>query len=174
MPKYAKDTSVPTEKSRAEVESTLRRYGADGFRYGWADRNGIRLEQIEFTAQDRMVRFTLPMPSKDDPEFARTPARRQIRSPQQRMAAWEQACRQRWRALALAIKAKLECVECGISEFESEFLAQIVDPETGRTVGDTVRPMIENRYSGLPGRIELPGLPAPEEFADPPAPPATA
>ena len=35
MTKYAATTDVPAEKSRAEIEATLRRYGATGFAYGW-------------------------------------------------------------------------------------------------------------------------------------------
>lgn len=163
MGRYASDTSVPVEKSRAEIETTLRRYGADGFRYGWADREGKRLEQIEFTTNGRMIRFTLAMPSKDDPAFARTPTKGLLRSPADRVKAWEQACRQRYRALALAIKAKLEAVECGISEFEAEFLAFVVDPLDGRTMGEILRPQIADRYAGLQGSIRLPGLPAPED-----------
>lgn len=166
MARYASETSVPVEKSRAEIESILRRYGADGFRYGWADRDGRRLEQIDFTAKDRMVRFIMAMPSKDDRQFAYTPARHHRRSEPERVKAWEQACRQRWRALALAIKAKLEAVECGISEFESEFLAHIVDPESGRTMEQIMRPQIAQRYSGLEGPLGLPGLPSPEDFAE--------
>lgn len=59
---------------------------------------------------------------------------------------WEQACRSRWRALLLSVKAKLESVEIGISEFEEEFLAHIVDPATGRTVGEDIVPQIAKRY----------------------------
>jgi len=162
--RYAAETKVTVEKSRAEVESTLRRYGADGFRYGWADRDGKRIEQIEFTATDRLIRFTLVMPSKDDLEFKTTPTRGHRRSEKSALQAWEQACRQRWRALALAIKAKLEAVECGISEFEQEFMAHVVDPITGRTMGDLILPQIAQRYAGLDVQIGLPGLPAPEDF----------
>lgn len=50
---------------------------------------------------------------------------------------WQQACRQRWRALALCIKAKLEAVECGIVSFEQEFLAHFQMPD-GRTIGDHI------------------------------------
>ena len=42
-----------------------------------------------------------------------------------------QACRQRWRALLLIIRAKLEAVESGITTLESEFLANIVLPDGG-------------------------------------------
>lgn len=59
--------------------------------------------------------------------------------------AWEQACRQRWRALLLVIKAKLEATECGISSFESEFMANIVLPD-GTTAGDFMLPQIAEVY----------------------------
>ena len=167
MTRYAAETTVPVEKSRAEIESILRRYGADGFRYGCCYREDVRREQIDFPANDRLIRFTLSMPSKDDKQFMFTPTRRNRRSEKDRIKAWEQACRQRWRALALCIKAKLEAVECGISEFESEFLAFVVDPSTGRTIGETVRPQIESVYASGGGQIRLPGLPSPEDFETP-------
>ncbi|GAG36103.1 unnamed protein product [marine sediment metagenome] len=54
--------------------------------------------------------------------------------------------RQKWRALSLVIKAKLEAVESGISIFEEEFLAHIVLPD-GRTIGDFMIPQIKTIYS---------------------------
>ncbi len=70
---------------------------------------------------------------------------------------WEQACRQRWRALALVIKAKLEAVSAGISVFEDEFLANIVLPD-GQLVGQWLRPQLAVSYEG--GRMP-PLLPGP-------------
>ena len=52
--------------------------------------------------------------------------------------------RQRWRALALCIKAKLEAVECGITSFEEEFLAHVVMPN-GQTFGKLALAQIERR-----------------------------
>lgn len=141
MSTYAKDTSVSTDRSRAEIEKTLTRYGADTFAYGWAGDKA----QIGFAAHGRHVRFILRMPDKNDPEFTLTPTGKRSRSDDQAYAAWEQACRQRWRALNLVIKAKLEAVESGISEFEEEFLAHIVLPN-GTTAGDWLRPQIEEAY----------------------------
>lgn len=40
MSRCAQNTSVSSEKSRAEIERILRRYGADGFMYGWEARPG--------------------------------------------------------------------------------------------------------------------------------------
>lgn len=58
--------------------------------------------------------------------------------------AWAQACRQKWRALNIVVKAKLEAVESGIAMFE-EFLAYIVLPN-GLTVKDVVVPEIKKAY----------------------------
>ena len=53
--------------------------------------------------------------------------------------------RQRWRALALVIKAKLEAVEAGIVTFEEEFAMHMVLPN-GQTVGEWVVPQINQAY----------------------------
>jgi hypothetical protein len=138
--RYAENTSVTSEKSRGEIERTLARYGADQFSYGWDANRAM----IMFRAHERLIRFVLPMPDRTAREFRLTPTGRD-RSQSQAEQAWEQACRQRWRALALAVKAKLEAVEAGISEFEHEFMAQIVLPDGG-TVGDWMAPQIEQAY----------------------------
>ena len=75
-----------------------------------------------------------------------TPARRIRRSPEQVDAAWEQACRARWRALYLIIKAKLEAIESGISTVEHEFLSDVVVPN-GQTVGAFMAPQLEAAYT---------------------------
>ena len=138
MAKYAANTSVSSELSRIEIERTLIRYGAENFAYATAQGKAA----IGFTMYGRQIKFILPMPAKD--EFKYTPTGRD-RSENSQYEAWEQACRQRWRALNLVIKAKLEAVECGISVFEDEFLANIVLPDGG-TVGDFMKPQIEQAY----------------------------
>jgi hypothetical protein len=144
---YAEGTAVPVERSRAEIEGMLRKYGADGFRYGWMDRDAKRIEQIEFGARNRLVRFNMKMPSQHEARFKMTenkPPR--ARSPAATHEAWDRECRRMWRALALCIKAKLEAVASGISHFEEEFMAQIVDPVTNRTIGQLFLPQLDKRY----------------------------
>ena len=141
MTRYAENTSVSVENSRAEIERILRRYGADSFAYGWDQARA----QIEFVHEARRVRFVLPLPDRSNREFTHTEARKQRRTSEQAEAAWEQACRQRWRALALAIKAKLEAVAAEITTFEDEFLAHIVLPDN-TTVGQTIAPQIADAY----------------------------
>lgn len=141
MGTYAADTSVSTERSRSEIERTLRRWGADQFMYGWTDRAAI----VGFVMQSRQVKFVVPMPDRNAREFTHTPTRGNRRSPAQQDEAYEQACRQRWRALNLVIKAKLEAVESGISTFDVEFLGHLVLPN-GQTVADTVVPRVVEAY----------------------------
>lgn len=138
MPKYAENTTVSSELSRLEIEKILIKYGADGFAY--ATSNGSAF--IGFCMNGKQVKFVLPLPPKED--FRLTPTGR-LRTENSQYEAWEQACRQRWRALKLVIQAKLEAVECGISVFEDEFMSNIVLPG-GKTVGDFMRPQIEQAY----------------------------
>jgi len=98
----------------------------------------------------RQIKFILELPDPQLREFTHTPARGNRRTESAVYEAWEQACRQRWRALALVIKAKMEAVECGISVFEDEFMANIVLPG-GQTVSEFMTPQIEQAY--LTGRM---------------------
>lgn len=146
MSRYAADTSVSVAKSRAEIEDTLQRYGATHFGSAMEPRRAV----VGFRANDRSVRFALPLP--DPEEFrmkVRSYAGRQKppvrRTDEDTRRTWEQACRQRWRALSLAIKAKLEAVETGITTFEEEFLAHLVMPD-GHTVGERALPQIAEAY----------------------------
>ena len=138
MSKYAAQTNVSSELSRLEIERTLIRYGAEGFAYASVQGKAI----IGFSMNERQIKFILPLPVLS--EFRLTPTGR-TRTENSQYEAWEQACRQRWRALNLVIKAKLEAVECGISVFEDEFMANIVLPG-GQTVSDFMKPQIEQAY----------------------------
>jgi len=138
MTRYAEHTNVSSDKSRAEIEKTLSRYGATSFLYGWMDAKAV----LGFEMRDRRVKFVLPMPDRSG--LTRTPTGR-VRKPTAVDHEFEQAVKQRWRALALVIKAKLEAVESGITEFEEEFLAHIVMPD-GQTVGEKLLPNIESAY----------------------------
>ena len=149
MSRFAENTSVSVEKSKAEIERVLQRYGAEQFIHGWDQHNAY----IGFRMEQRQIKFVIPLPTKGAPVFTKTPERRMTRTADGALAAWEQACRQRWRALALVIKAKLEAVESGITEFEDEFLAHIVLPN-GETAGEFLRPQIAMAYE----RKEMPKM----------------
>ncbi len=44
--KYAGKTQVSSDKSKAEIERTLQRYGATGFMYGWQDSIAVIMFQM--------------------------------------------------------------------------------------------------------------------------------
>lgn len=152
MSTYAAATAVSADRSRAEIEKTLSRYGASSFMYGWDETRAL----VGFVAHDRQVRFVLPMPERGDKEFTRTPTGR-TRTETQAETAYDQAVRARWRALALVVKAKLEAVETGIVGFEQEFLAHLVLPN-GQTVGDWVEPQIAEVYASGTMPALMPGI----------------
>ena len=155
MTRYAATTEVSVEKSRAEIETIVRRYGAEGFISGW---EGARA-MVQFRAQARYVRFLMTLPARDEERFTTfmRGSSKHKRTPEQAASQWEQACRQKWRALALMIKAKLEAVESGIVTFEQEFFPHVMMPD-GRTVYEAAREQVAVAYET--GDMQ-PLLPAP-------------
>jgi hypothetical protein len=115
--KYAARTRVPVEQTRTEIERLVKRYGASGFVSGWQGVNA----RVGFLCQNRHIRFTVTVPEQP------------------------QAARQKWRALLLLVKAKLEAVDAGIATFEEAFVGDIVMPD-GRTVWEATREAIKLAY----------------------------
>lgn len=135
---YAEGTDVPVERSKAEIERLLTRYGASRFISGWDQDQAT----IAFEAHDRRVRFRVTMPELAD--FAMAGERR--RNQEQQRSALAAETRRRWRSLCLVIKAKLEAVASGVSTFEEEFLAHVVLPNN-ETIGDWLAPQIAVAYA---------------------------
>lgn len=155
---YASNTAVSVEKSRAEIEGTLARYGADRFAY--ATEPGRACIGFELTTPDNntlAVRMTLPLPAKMEKRFThRKVYQRVVENPPEMVnKLWEQACRSSWRSLCLVIKAKLEACAAGISTVEREFMADIVTP-SGKTLGEWISPQLpEMSKNGTPPRLML-------------------
>jgi hypothetical protein len=158
--RYAAATEVSVEKSKAEIERTLSRYGASAFGYATEERRSL----VQFKAHGRFVRFILPLPDPQEARFQyfmRNGGNTyRERSDSSKAEAYEQGCRQTWRALALVVKAKLEAVEAGIATFEDEFLAHTVLPN-GETVSAVVQPKIDEAYRSGVMPTSLLALPAP-------------
>ena len=126
MRKYAEGTSVDAMKSRAEIEKTLLRFGADQFMYGSKDTMAV----IAFRCAGRHIRFKLPLPSPEKYRSAK---------------ALERETRRVWRAMCLCIKAKLESVATGIETFEECFMAHVVMPN-GQTLAEHAAPLLEQMH----------------------------
>lgn len=156
---YAEKTKVPVERSRAQLEGLLRRYGCTGFVSGWQD--NVVLIGFAFGEPAREVKFVLVMPSRED-EVVRYNNRGYEKTEKQMQDTMAQEERRRWRALNLVVQAKLEAVESGIATFDQEFLPYIVLPG-GQTVAEVVQPKIAECYEkgGLAPLLKgLPGPPA--------------
>ncbi len=141
--KYAERTDVTAVQSLADIQHLIERYGCESFAFG---RDGNRV-QVTFEMHQRRVRFTLPLPEPTDKEFEITRGNqfRRVGTGEYSKSKYEQAVRQRYRALLLTIKAKLESVESQIETFEEAFLAQLVMP-SGATMGQWAKPQIEQMY----------------------------
>lgn len=138
MRRYAERTAVTADHSIAEIRKVLTRYGAGQFAY----MEDARHAAVAFNANGRNIRFILPLPARV--EVTKTPKGRSRKSTVVDQAH-AQEIRRRWRALALSIKAKLETVESGIAEFETEFMPYMVLPN-GKTVAENILPEIARAY----------------------------
>src|SRR3954451_8865703 len=102
--------------SRYELERVLNKYGADEVLFVEADANA----SIQFAMHGRFVQLALPLPDPEDARFTHTPTGKpRALSAQER--AYDQALREHWRSLIVAVRGKLQSVESGISTFEQEF-----------------------------------------------------
>ena len=122
MTRFAATTSVPVDRSRAEIEQTLARYGATAF--GYLTEIGRTI--IMFEASGRRIKISIGMPKGDSEKE-------------------KQEARQKWRALLLVIKAKLESVGSGIETLEEAFYANIVLPD-GQTIYEHTRQRVAIAY----------------------------
>jgi len=165
---YARNTTVSAIRTRNEIEETLERYGADGFAYATQG----NLATVIFAMANRRIRFVLELPDPGDFRHTNHSPPRE-RSDRAQREAHDQACRQRWRALLLVIKAKLEAVTAGISTVETEFLANIVLPDN-TTAGEWMLPQIDRAYrtGAMPPLLPAAGNPDPRSSGPIALPPA--
>lgn len=119
---FAKNTKVPVERTLGEIQKVLYKAGAKGFAFG----TGGSQAYIAFTMGRSAVKMKVKMhqpPSEN--------------ATQASIKTYEQLQRSRYRALLLAIKAKVESVEAGIETYEQAFLPHLL-LQNGKLVGELV------------------------------------
>jgi hypothetical protein len=143
---YADNTSVSVAKSRGEIEDMVQRAGGTRFASMYEAARAVVL----FELADRRVMFELPLPPREKYSTRLLRGRRVPQDGDRQQKDWEQACRSKWRALGLTIKAKLVSVESGVETFEEAFLAQIVVPTDAgsRRFGEVATKAIQQAYTG--------------------------
>jgi hypothetical protein len=126
MKAYASGTSVSAERSRAEIETLLGKHGAT--QRAIAVNDDEQVAHVHFLIHGYKYRLEIPLPKPAD-----RPASWSYYSPDQKRQ-WEastarllsQKTKERWRAIVLVLKAKLEMVQLGLSSVEKEFMADLV------------------------------------------------
>ena len=148
--KYAQGTAVDATRSRIELEELVKRFGANQIMTYTDDGRAM----VQFTARERLIRITLPIPSADSEYFTTSPTGRR-RTDTAAEKAHTDEVRRRWRAMVLLVKAKLTAVQEGIVEFESEFLPHVVLSD-GRTVFERTQEQIALEYRNGSPQMLLP------------------
>lgn len=143
MGRYASQTSVNVDRSKAEIEQILMRYGADKFGYV----NTGTGAAILFQFKGRNITLEVKYPMRGDYKDNQTGEKQ-----------WDQEKRRLWRVLCIALKAKLELVDSGLTTFEAEFLAQTCLPN-GQSIGSVLIPKIDQVIADgkMPSMMLLPG-----------------
>lgn len=149
MAGYASNTTVSVARSKAEIEETLQRFGIED--------SGVFNEGhqsfVIFKHRGRPYSIVITLPNKDYEGFRVTPGGKPQRTEDQAYTAWEQACRVKWRELALLIKAKVVAITSGAASFENEFLAYAMLPNR-ITVGEWA----ECQLAQMAAKGEMPEL----------------
>lgn len=138
--RYAEGTTVPVEKTRAEIESLLKKHGASAF----FSASNAETSMVGFRLANRMFRLEIRVAKPEQmPKSNRYVSSAQISALRQRWADDEN--KRRWRAQLLLIKAKLEMIATGETSIEREFLADMLTPN-GQTVGQQALPALAAAY----------------------------
>jgi hypothetical protein len=127
---YAEKTTVPVGRSQDEIRKILSKHGASAFGIMESKQKAM----LTFEMKGKRIVFKLPLPPEPS-----------AHATQASLKTYDQLFRTKWRALTLAIKAKLECVESGITTLEQEFLAHTVLPD-GSVFGEIYIPQIDQSY----------------------------
>lgn len=137
---YAEGTSVPVERTKAEMDRLLRQRQAT--RMAFAEEIGRAV--ILFEMEGRRIRFSMPMPDRNEERFLVDGRGKKV--PDARAYdRWERECRALWRGLFMAMKSRFVNVDNGIESFEMAFLPHTVMPD-GKTVAEHVLPAVASAY----------------------------
>jgi hypothetical protein len=127
MTPYAHRTDVPVERSRAELDALLSRYGATSRIIGDDRRTAI----VAFSLGDHLCRVSVPIPSHAD--TGPIPRHWEYMNDRDQRAVLARNERARWRSLVLLVKAKLEAIRLGVTTAAREFPALSGCTELART-----------------------------------------
>ncbi|HTE59842.1 MAG TPA: hypothetical protein VK631_05785 [Solirubrobacteraceae bacterium] len=131
-------TTVPIEKSQAEIRALLGRHGATQFAFGEeVDTKGVWWAVVQFTHGAMMVRLRVPYKVDEAAARAKAANARTKTLADFRIELAEQEAKRIWRVIAWNLKARLVAVEEGVESIAEAFLAHVVLPDN-RTVYERI------------------------------------
>jgi hypothetical protein len=123
---YARGTKVAPSKTREEIDRALAKAGAT--KRVITEDEDLHLAIVAFML-GAPYRLEIPLPFYDPHHPPKERPTRWHYMTQTQRAEWNDGrVRERWRAILLLVKAKLEIVALGVSTVEREFLADLVLP----------------------------------------------
>jgi hypothetical protein len=134
---YATNSSVPVERSKAQIRGYLAQAGADGF--GDVEQQGKVAMAFVIDGHRYQITFTLPAFS----QFQQTPSGRD-RCQREALAHHDRAVRSYWRTILLIIKANCEAIALGVMTARQAFGSMLVLGDGHTTVGEAVWARIES------------------------------
>jgi hypothetical protein len=140
---YAVKTDVPVQRTIAELDLLLQKYGATGFAFGRDDTQG--LTTVQFRIADRTCRFMVEIPRGE--QFRLTSTGRWRSVPQAEQAA-QAEFRRRWRVRFLLIKALLVAVDEDAVTLTEAFLPHML-LAGGQTVAEWAEPQLADGAAEL-------------------------
>lgn len=158
---YANSTTVPVAKSRAEIDSLLRRWGCDGIR--WTDQFREGIVSLEFIWEHESVTYAARMRiALEDEEAIRGQCWHSTRYQEFLDSKFEKMMASRGksehRILLLWLKASFNAVDSGIVKAEALFLPFLMGND-GRTLAEVALPRLPDLLKG--GAMKLLGDPKP-------------
>jgi hypothetical protein len=127
-------TTVPVERSQAQLRKLLQHHGASSFEFGEGALNGQLTAAVGFAIHGLHVRMRVPLKAPGEQAVRAAAARSKRGADEARATLVEQESKRIWRVLAWNVKARLESVEEGVETLEEAFLAHVLDETSGETI----------------------------------------
>jgi hypothetical protein len=150
--RYAEGTSVPVDRSRAEIERTLERYGGDA----WQFTKTPEAATLAWRMRGRALKVRIPLPPLEDFRYYTSRGYDRERTDQAMADLRRQEERRRYRVLLLHLKSTLEAIDAGVIDFDTAFLGNFVLRD-GRTYAEAAIPELDDHYATGRMPLALPG-----------------
>jgi hypothetical protein len=139
MSNYAKNTSVPVDRSMNQIRVLLQKEGADGV----AIAESGYVAMVQFVFEGHGYKFLIHYPTDRDDKVRLTNSGK-VRTSSQVKDEIEKEKRRLWRAMGLYIKAAIEAHANGLVDLKRSMMGNLILPN-----GDTMYGRLENDIENI-------------------------